>query len=58
MVEVEVRWAGSDTVQRYSDLQLDRCYQLREGAPEATAVTLPRLTFEASSEHQHQPKHD
>ena len=40
---VEVIWPGSGSVQRFTELAMDRAYRLREGAPLPQAVPLQRF---------------
>ena len=40
---VEIRWPGSGTVDRLTDLALDRAYRIREGAGTAEPLERPRI---------------
>ena len=55
---VEIRWPGSSTLQKVTELELDRCYRVREGAgsPELVPLksfSLPKPDAHAGHEHHH-----
>ena len=53
---VEIQWPASGTVQTVRGISMDRFYNIREGAPEATPFDPPRFklpTADASHAHRH-----
>ncbi|HVS03814.1 MAG TPA: CRTAC1 family protein [Thermoanaerobaculia bacterium] len=56
VTELIVRWPGSGTVDRFTDVALDRVYRVVEGDPELYPLALPRITLgTATSAHDHHP---
>jgi hypothetical protein len=41
--EIQIRWPGSDTRQRFEDVAPNRIYRVVEGEAELEAIPLPRL---------------
>ncbi len=55
--EIHVRWPGSGTEQRFSAVELNRFYLLREGSDRLEPIELPRLSLsdQKSSTHHSPP---
>jgi hypothetical protein len=42
---VEVRWPGTDSIQRFEEVPLDKVIEIREGEPTFSLLTPPRLSL-------------
>jgi hypothetical protein len=55
--EIQIRWPGSDTRQRFEDVAPNRIYRVVEGEAELEAIPLPQLRLTGGDTRAHPLQH-